>query len=139
MPTYSGLLVSISRSNTTYYILAETCAHSFSRLAAQLGMPSGTEGSVGQVFTLDLGQCTEQINISGIVDSSGTPSKTDLETVCRQWWGYTNFTTTNNLPIITLESGQAYYCAIKSAEFKREAAKEDRWDMNLSFIVAQKV
>jgi hypothetical protein len=43
------------------------------------------------------------------------------------------------LILFSTESGQTYLVALKNASFRRESGKEDRWDMSISFFVAQKV
>jgi hypothetical protein len=138
MAEVSGLLITLQRGSTIFSLKSDECLHSFSRFGTQVPLPT-SEGSSSLTFLLDLGMVVEQISVKGIVDTEGDPSKADIENVCRTWWGYTNFIGTSNLILLTIDSGQGYYVALKNAEFKREAAKEDRWGMSATFLVAQKV
>jgi hypothetical protein len=132
-----ALMVSLQFNSTEYYLKVEQCTHSFTRFATQAPLPAVSGEPV--VFTLDLGMSLEQISVAGIIENSGSPSKQDLETVVRTWWGYTNFSDSSDLPKLTIDSGQVYSVAIKQSEFKREGGIEDRWNMSMIFLVGNKI
>ncbi len=129
--------VSITKSGeTTYTLNVDVIEHSFVRLPTQTGLPGDDTSKEPNVWILDLGICVEQINLSGIIEDSGTPSKYDMETVVRQWWEFGDDPTV--LMNLTLKSGQSYYGTIKSATFRQLGAMEDRWDFTIIFLVYQK-
>lgn len=134
------LSVLVSISGTTFALRTDNVTHSFTRFPTQAPLPADSSGNP-QVFSLDLGMSLEQLTLQGIVNTvsavSGDPSKFNLETVCRNWWAYGD--TVFVLPTITISSGQAYYCHLKSGEFRQIAAQEDRHEFSMILLVRQKV
>jgi hypothetical protein len=128
-------------ATVTYNFIAETATHAFIRLPTQSPLPAAV-GATPQVYTLDLGMLTEQITISGTVNTTSTgagdPSKVDLEDVCRNWWGYTNTPGSSTLAKLTISANQTYYVILKTAEFNQSGGTEDRWSMTIIFLVASK-
>jgi hypothetical protein len=144
-----SLIVSLVKPDGTYSydLKVEQITHTFTRFAAQSPLYPGDNDTAPPVFMLDLGSCLEQFNITGIVESTGsTPTKSNLEEVCRKWWGYTNAnnsgTKTTDLPTLTISDGgfsggsASYSVALKQADFRRMGGIEDRWEMSLIFLVA---
>ena len=136
----------VSGTPVTYTLKAEATGHLFNRLATQAPLPSVSGNTPGDIFVLDLGMLIEQISLVGLVDTIVTsgvplfPSKNDLEDICRNWWVYTNVgAETSTLPQLTIDSGQTYAVTIKQADFKREAALEDRWSYAIIFLIQQKI
>ena len=141
-------LTSVSGIGTisSYSIKVDSLDHMFNRFVTQSPLPATSSYTGGTNFWLDMGMQLEQITITGVADTvvvSGIPllpSKSDLENVCRTWWAYTNTGVANAaLSQLTIASGQVYTVAIKNADFKTEAAKEDRWDFSIIFVVASKL
>ena len=131
-----SLIVTITKAggSPSYSLKADKVTHTFVRFATQSPLPADASGNP-QVFTLDLGMSLEEILVTGIVDSTGTPSKTNLESVCRTWWDYG--TAASGLPTLVIDTGvtNSYFVHVKQADFSREGGIEDRWNMSLIFLV----
>jgi len=128
-------------SGAMYNLLSERVVHMFTRLPTQAGLPGDSTTKLPSVLTVDIGVCTENISLTGIVDThisvSGNPIKAELESVIRRWWDYGDSGAT--LPIIQVMSGQAYCGNIKSATFTQEGGTESWWTFELIFNVRAKV
>jgi hypothetical protein len=107
--------------------------HLFSRTPNQIGLPSETE-STPNVFSLDLGVCVEQISGSGTCNQSGTSTKSELETVVREWWDYGDDPT--NLAYLTITGGSQYYGHFKQMAFKISAG-QSYWTLDFVFVVRE--
>lgn len=139
-----SLEVSITKGDT-YTLKCDVIDHSFTRLVTQTGLPSGSEGSApseNEIFLLDLGQCTETINLTGVVDDSptdGSATRDSMENVVRSWWAYGD--TVGNLLRISYPTAtsQSYYGAIKNVSFRKTAGIPGRWEYSISFLIKSKV
>ncbi len=139
-----ALLVKIEmtgKSGSPYTLKVAEVSHMMVRMPVQSGLPGDTDDNQVNLFGLDLGQCVEQISISGIVDESalesGEPTKKQLESVVRNWWSEDcndKDTCTNGVGL-TIDSTQTYWGAIKSANFRKAGGIEDRWEYSIEFIV----
>jgi hypothetical protein len=141
-----ALSVSIGKSGqTTKKLKAERVTHNFDRSVNANPLPSGTEGSAGQVFFLDLGQCVQTIVIEGLVDSvaanSSEFSKTDLESVMKNWYVQYALGTSEGSPaVLTIPLSRtdttSYSGFFKNASFTAIGTLEDRWQYSILFLVA---
>ena len=122
---------------TTYYLMTESIDHVFIRAPAQAGLP-GVQSTKGGFLTVDLGVCTPQITVNGVVNTTssdiGDPSKVNLERVVNYWWQYGADSTL--LPQLTLPGGSIYPVSVKMASFHIDAALEDRWLFSIIFLVS---
>ena len=137
-----ALNVTIAKGGTTYTIRAERATHSFDRSVSPNALPSGTEGTAGQVFVLDLGMVVQQIIIEGLVDNnpvSGEPSKVQLEEVMKTWYVQYSIGGSNSPATITLPTGltssKSYSGFFKNASFTMQGGLEDRWNYSILFYV----
>jgi hypothetical protein len=128
------------------YFKAMTAQHEMTRSPFQMGLPSTAAGAQNQVFTLDLGQSTEQFSCSGLcnsvgayggatetTDADGAVTKYGLEVAAKTWWAYGD--ESDDLPRMTIDGGTPYVGHIKSITFRQEGAMEDRWNFDLIFII----
>jgi hypothetical protein len=141
-----ALTVSIGKSGqTTKYLKVERITHNFDRSVSSNPLPSGTEGTPGQVFILDLGQCVQTIVIEGLVD--GAPlnpttefGKADLELVLKTWYIQYSLGGDNSPAFLTIPvskgSTTSYSGFFKNASFTMVGALEDRWQFSILFYVA---
>jgi hypothetical protein len=142
-----SLLVNIQKTGETpssYNLKVDTVQHSMVRMPIQSGLPGDIDNNSINLFGLDLGQCIEQITITGVVDEvpeSGEPSKKNLESVVRSWWSEEcndQSTCTDGIGL-TIDSVEVYWGAIKGCTFRRSGGIENRWDYSLDFIVIGRV
>jgi hypothetical protein len=128
-------------SGTMYNILSERVVHMLTRLPMQAGLPGDASAKTTNVLTIDIGVCTENISLTGLVDTlvsiSGNPTKPDFENMVRTWWDYGDSQST--LPILTISSGQAYCGNFKSASFTQEGGLETWWNFEVIFTVRAKI
>jgi hypothetical protein len=132
-----ALSVQLKRSTgTTYYLTAEVVEHSVVRLPVQAALPEKN------MIVIDLGIVQEQINIRGVVDSAGT--KLSYRAAARDWYGdITDWRLGTGMPQLIINSSETYYGAIKSLNFRQEAAKletvtDQGWEFDLVFLVFKK-
>jgi hypothetical protein len=133
------LSAKLSLNSTEYSLLCERIEHTFTRMVAQVGLPT-TEGTEGPVITLDLGSVLQQIALTGTVNTvssgSGDPTKADLDLVCTTWWAYGDSATV--LPVLDVPGG-AYYVNLKNASFSIMGEwGEKYWTFSITFLVREK-
>ena len=139
------LIVKLSKSGQSYTLKAERITHSYDRSVSPNPLPSGTAGSAGQVFYLDLGQCVQTIIIEGLIDSvsqvpSGAnqePTKAQLGDVVRTWYVQYSLTgeTEGGTPALLTYPGGSTTVFFKSVTFTMVGALEDRWQYSLVCFV----
>lgn len=137
-----ALNVTISKG-TSYTLKAERVTHSFDRSVTPNALPSGTEGTPGQVFVLDLGMMVQQIIIEGLVDNAptgtGEPTKLQLEEVMKNWYVQYSIGGSNSPASITIPTGltssKSYSGFFKNASFTMVGSLEDRWQYSILFYV----
>jgi hypothetical protein len=141
-----ALIVSITGvgGSPTYSLKCNSCEHSISRFPTQSPLVASDVGERGMIFLLDLGMSVEQIVLAGVIDSDGSPSKANLETVCREWWVTTNtpgeVLTATDYPILEIDSTDGSYAVVlKAANFMREGGTEQYWRFSLTFLVIGQV
>jgi len=139
-----SLLVKISKGSTPFTLRAARITHAFDRSVSPNALPSGTAGTAGQTFYLDLGQCIESITVEGLVDVAHNASnaenalKSDLEVAIRTW--YVQYSlgggTDGGTPALLEFPGGSRSVFFKGASFTMEGGLEDRWSFNIHFLVA---
>lgn len=124
-----------------YYLKIESIEHAFTRMPTQTGLPASGESFDAKIFLLDIGVKIEQLSLSGVVDDvapdSTIPSKSEMETVVREWWGFGD--NASNLLKIGLPNSQYYYGAIRNISFRKVAGIPDKWEFNITFLIESKV
>ena len=137
-----ALNIKIEKSTLpTYYLLADSVDHMFTRMPIQAPYPSSDKNP--SIFGLDLGLCVEQISMHGIVNTDANvgnaddPSKAELCALVRTWWDYGD--TPTSLAKLTINSTEVFYGFIKQASFKQAGGVEQRWDFDLIFLIIQVV
>jgi len=123
-----------SPTGTSYSLKVDRIEHTVSRLAAQSGLPADPDSKAPKDMILDLGICLQQIVITGTVDVTGTPSKSNLETASTTWWVTTTTKTDMSRLVI---SGTTYYGVIRNASFAYVAGVPEKWDFSITFMVTQ--
>lgn len=123
-----------SPTGTSYSLKVDRVEHSVIRMAVQSELPGDPDSKTPKDMILDLGMCLQQIVITGTVDVTGTPSKSNLETASTTWWITTSTKSEMSRLVI---SGVTYYGAIKNASFVYVAGVPEKWDFSITFMVSQ--
>ena len=123
-----------------YMMMVQNLVHGFTRMPSQSGLPGSSLTKLPSTLNIDVGICTEQISITGVVPdistTVGIPAKTDIDTIMRTWWDYGG--TPSKLPIIQEASGEQYCGNFKTCNLTQQGGEEITWIVELVFVVEAK-